>query len=189
MDQWTNLAGMPPDEAKRYVLAHITDLNLLKKQIDEAKAEAATWESRAALAAAKGMAELQSQAQAQLESANAKIQSLEAEAAALASDIARMKEQIPGLEARVRSVDPDVLLAGLQMVTGEMDDPGKARLESDVKSVQADDALAALKARLGLRPDEGDAPADDVGAAGGPLAGEGPTSGDDSQKTEPGGAS
>jgi hypothetical protein len=152
MDQWTDLRGMAPEAAKEYILAHITDLKLLEQKVAEAEVEAKTWEDRAKLAQEKGLVELLGPAQARAAETRAKADALKAEALALKADIERMREQVPGLQARVRSVDPDVLLANLQMVTGEMEHPGAAKVEEGVKAVQADDALAALKASLGMAP-------------------------------------
>ncbi len=152
MEDWTNLRGMSPGSAKEYILAHMTDLNLLKMRVKEADADAASWEQRASLARGKGLDELASQADARFQEARAKANALKMEAIALADDIKRMHDQVPGLEARVRSIDPDALLAELQLVTGEMDNPGVAKLEAEVKSAQADEALAALKASLGMAP-------------------------------------
>jgi hypothetical protein len=152
MDQWTDLRGMAPEEAKSYVLAHLTDLKLLQQRVAEAEAECASWQARVSLAETKGLVELQAQAAAKLAESRSKADSLKAEELALAKDIETMRQQVPGLAARVRSVDPDILLAGLQMVTGEMDDPDKGKLEAEVKHIQADDALSALKVSLGMAP-------------------------------------
>jgi chromosome segregation ATPase len=156
---------MPPEEAKRYVLAHMTDLKLLQQRLSEADTEAASWEARVKLAQAKGMADLEAEAAGRAAAAREKAASLRAEADALARDIERMREQIPGLEARVRSVDPDVLLAGLQMVTGEMEHPGEARLDAQVKATEADEALAALKASLGMAPPPPPPPSPEAGVS------------------------
>jgi hypothetical protein len=152
MEDWVDLRGMTPEAAKDYILAHMTDLNVLKQRIGEADAETASWEARVKLAAEKGLAELEAQAGLRLSEARARANALKTEAISLATDIKKMRDQVPGLEARVRSVDPDILLAGLQMVTGEMDHPGESKLNEAVASAQADDALAALKSSLGMAP-------------------------------------
>ncbi len=150
MDQAINLSGMGQEDARRYILAHITDLNVLKGKIKEKEAELDNWKSRSALADERGLLELKSGAEAQASLIAEELAKLQAEAAALQSDIDTMKSQLSVLGARERRIDPDQLLAELQMVTGEMENPGKADVEKDLKAVEADQALAALKASLGM---------------------------------------
>lgn len=152
MDQNISLTGMSPQEAKSYILAHITDLNLLKKRIEEMQADLESWRSRAALAASKGIADLAATAEAQAARVAETLAPLLAEAQALKRDIETMKEQLPGLAARERSIDPDQLLANLQMASGEMDDPDGPRLEKSFKEAEADQSLADLKRSLGMQP-------------------------------------
>ena len=150
MDQNIDLRGMSPEQAKSYILAHITDFNMLKKRIEETQADLDSWKSRASLAASRGIADLAAAADAQAAKVAEALASLESEAEALKRDIETMKSQIPGLAARMRSIDPDLLLATLQMVTGETDDPGRAGLEKGLKDAQADQSLAELKRSLGM---------------------------------------
>lgn len=154
MDKNINLAGMAPEDAKRYVAAHITDLLLLRKRIEERKAELDSWKARADLAASKGIADLAAGAQEQAARIAEALAPLVAEAQALDRDIETMKSQLPGLAARERRIDPDQLLAILQMTTGEFDDPGRAALDKGVKDAQADQDLARLKGELGMEPPE-----------------------------------
>lgn len=156
MDKNVDLAGMAPDAAKGYIAAHITDLHLLKKRIEERKAELDSWKSRAELAASKGVQDLEAAARAQAEKLAEALAPLLAEAQALGRDIETMKAQLPGLAARERRVDPDLLLAELQMATGEFDHPGQAELAKGLKDAQADQDLAKLKGELGGAPGGGD---------------------------------
>lgn len=156
MDQNVNLTGMSPEEAKRYILAHITDSNLLKKRIEEMKADLDSWKARASLAASKGIADLAAAAEAQAARVAETLAPLLAEAEGLKRDIETMKEQLPGLAARERSIDPDQLLANLQMASGEMDDPDRPRLEKSFKDAEADQSLAELKRSLGMQPPPAD---------------------------------
>lgn len=150
MDQFVDLRGMSPEQAKAYIIAHITDLNLLKKRIEEMRADLDSWKSRAALASSRGIADLSAAAEAQAAKLAEALAPLLSEAEALKRDIETMKSQVPGLAARMRSVDPDLLLANLQMVTGESDDPERAGLEKGIKDAQADQSLAELKRSLGM---------------------------------------
>lgn len=159
MDGYTNLAGMGEDEAKRYILAHATDLELLRKRIVEAEGEYKLWADRVNLAESRGLTDLQAQAAEQARQAGAKLDTLKTEAAALQRDVDFMKSQLGGLKARERSVDADLLLANMQMVNGEMEHPGRAELERGIKQSEADQALQALKASMGLGPAPNQEPA------------------------------
>jgi hypothetical protein len=109
------------------------------------------------------LAALAQAARAKVEEEGGKIASLEAERAELRAKVVRMREQLPTIKARERSIDPDMLLAELQMMTGELlnDESGGrsavateadfAKLETATK---ADSDLEALK----LRAAEGDKP-------------------------------
>jgi phage shock protein A len=152
MDQNINLSGMAQDDAKRYILAHITDLNLLKQKIQTVAADLETWKSRVALAESKALPDLKASAEAQVSAIAANLAALSTEAQALERDIDAMKSQLPGLAARERRIDPDRLEVELQMATGEFDHPGQAAVEREVKATEADDALARLKASLGMAP-------------------------------------
>lgn len=151
-----DLSGMDPASAREYLHAHLTSLKLTQSKAAQADDEAASWDKRAALAAEKGMSELQAAAQREAETARGKAASLRQEAAVLEGQIQRMREQLPGLEATLRSVDPDLLLANLQMTTGEALDDGSAAAaratDGLIKEAKADQDLAALKAKLGMGP-------------------------------------
>jgi hypothetical protein len=160
----TDLSGLDLDAAKEYIFAYAVDAKGLDKTIAEAEAELERWKTRAALAEARlatdpAMAALVQAAGAKVEEAKATIVSLGAERAELRAKIARMREQLPMIKARERSIDPDRLLAELQLMTGELlGDSGTegrsqaateadfAKLESEAK---ADADLEALKRRAG----------------------------------------
>jgi hypothetical protein len=87
-------------------------------------------------------------------------------AATIRADIARLREALPAIRARARTVDPDRLLAELQLLTGELLEPagsgmGTASLEREFDALERDtpqpqsqpgkeDALSALKKKMGL---------------------------------------
>jgi len=152
-----SLDGLDLASAREYILAYAVDAKRIEKETAEAKAEAARWAGRKALAEGKLAGGDQSMA-ALAQAAAAKAAEFEGQAAALASErqellakVERMRRQLPMLGARERSVDPDLLLAQLQMVTGELLGEGApsadaqfAQLESAAK---ADADLEALKRR------------------------------------------
>ena len=158
----TDLRGLDLASAREYVFAYAVDVKRLDKAIGEGQAELERWMGRAALAEAKlaaagtagdqSMAALAQAAKARVEEEAGKVAGLEAERDELRAKVARMREQLPMIQARERSVDPDRLLAELQMMTGELlgesggaaTEAAFAKLEAESK---ADADLDALKRR------------------------------------------
>jgi phage shock protein A len=170
----TDLSGLDLDSAKEYIFAYAVDVKRLEKEIAEARQELERWKGRQALAegklaaarpesappAADPMAALAEAARSKVAGAADKLVALEAERADLRAKINRMREQLPIISSRERSIDPDRLLAELQMMTGELlsgtdgpDSDGRsqaateadfAKLEADAK---ADSELEALRRR------------------------------------------
>jgi outer membrane murein-binding lipoprotein Lpp len=174
----TDLRGLDLASAKEYVFAYAVDVKRLDKAIVEEETELERWKARLALAESKlaaagaagdpSMAALAGAARAKVEEEAGKIATLEAERAELRAKVSRMREQLPMIQARERSIDPDLLLAELQMMTGELlgesgggTEPGGqgaaaseaafAKLEAESK---ADAELDALKRRAadGAKP-------------------------------------
>jgi len=149
----TNLAGMSAGAAKDYVFSHITQKKLNEKRLSELAAEAQKWKGRSDLAREKSAPDLAAQAEAQAAEIEGKIAALTAENDALKNDIAAMIRQIPALAAAERSIDPDLLLQELLIAAGlnpgDEDKLGRDRKFADLeKEAAAEDALAALKAKL-----------------------------------------
>jgi phage shock protein A len=173
MNDDTNLGGMDYETAREYVLGFMTSLKQVEQELATQRAELETWTKRAELASSKGMAELQAQALAQAEIVAAKLPPLEAERADLASKIEAMRGQLPMLKATERSVDPDALLANLQMATGEYLEPEKTaarQAEASIRELGADSALEELKRKLGMAPAPDSSPISADGAPGEPPA-------------------
>ncbi|MGA2548234.1 MAG: hypothetical protein ABSF43_16935 [Rectinemataceae bacterium] len=155
-----NLSGLDLASAKEYIFAFAVDAKRLDQDIAAARGELERWKGRLGLAEGKlaagdqSMSALVQAARAKVEEGGGKVASLEAERVELRVKVARMREQLPTIKARERSIDPDMLLAELQMMTGELlgDQSGGggaaeadfARLETAAK---ADSDLAALKRR------------------------------------------
>jgi hypothetical protein len=160
----TDLRGLDLGAAKEYIFAFAVDAKRLDKEIADAGAELERWKGRVGLAEAKlaaqgadaSMATLAEAARAKAAEWAGKISSLEAERAELRAKIARMREQLPMIQARERSIDPDRLLAELQLMTGELlgEDAGgrsPAATEADFAKLEAgakaEADLEALKRR------------------------------------------
>jgi chromosome segregation ATPase len=150
------LLSLDLDGARDYLLAWATTIKRYDQDLAALDATIGTWRSRIDLAASKGQAELAEAAKAKAEELEAQRASLALEKEGLSRDLSRLKERIPYLKSRQRSIDPDRLLAELQAMTGDIleAEPGAtaaldAELEKTEKQSRAEDALAELKRRMG----------------------------------------
>jgi phage shock protein A len=148
-----DLTGMSVLDAKEYIRQHIITLKLTEKARDALAEQNDAWVSRISLAQSTGVADLAGQAQQELDNIRTKYASLGEEIADLKAKIEKMKQQLPGLAARERSIDPDLLQQELLIATGYLpgdDDKAAADQEFRVveKSAAADAALEALKEKM-----------------------------------------
>jgi phage shock protein A len=135
------------------IYAYTTDVKRHEKDLESLRQEESVWETRTRLAHEKGLADLEAGASERLSQLKEKIFSIESSRSELSHDLARLKEALPGIKARERSIDPDMLQAELSMMTGEAMDPGKANLEKELNALETpsgSDALAELKRKMGL---------------------------------------
>jgi hypothetical protein len=116
----TDLTGLDLSGAKEYIFAFAVEAKRMEKEIAAAAADLELWKGRIDLAEGKGMAELAAAARAKADEIVSKIAALEAERADIKAKVARMRENLRGIAARERSIDPDRLLAELQLMTGEL---------------------------------------------------------------------
>lgn len=142
--------------AKEYLLAWATTVKRYDQDIAVLDQETATWKGRVKLAEDQGRADLAEAARSRCAELEGKRAALAGERAVLASDVVRLRERLPYLKARERSIDPDLLLAELQSMTGELLDPEaatKAKVDGDIAKLEkesaADAALAELKRKIG----------------------------------------
>lgn len=150
------LSRLDYDGAMNLLFAYTTDIKRADKEIDALRKEIALWTSRVSLAEGKGLTELAAGARAQLAQLDAKVADILASRAEMERDTGRIKEALPGIKAKERSIDPDLLQAELSMMTGEALDPEKAKLDRELDALSKTDGsadpLAALKRRMGLEP-------------------------------------
>ena len=135
------------------IYAYTTDVKRHEKDLESLRQEESVWEGRVRLAREKGLADLEAGASERVTQLKEKILSIESSRVELARDLARLKEALPGLKAKERSSDPDMLQAELSLMTGEAMDPGKANLDKELKALETPsghDALAELKRKMGL---------------------------------------
>ena len=145
-----DLSGMKANEAKDFIMGVITTLKLTEKQIHSLEDEEAKWRSRVDMARSRGMDELEREAGREVEAISTKLAGLREEALSFKNSIAEMRRQLPGLAARERSIDPDLLEQELLMVLGQTEEENETekafrKLE---KEGEADTALEALKAKM-----------------------------------------
>lgn len=151
----TDLRGLSAADARAYAIEFMTALKALELDLASVGEELSLWAKRVELAASKGAVELEAAARAKIDELGLRKTTLSAEREELARKVTRIREKLPMAGAAERSVDADLLLAQLRMAAGQepddRDDPAGAaspRLESDLASLGADDALAALKKKL-----------------------------------------
>lgn len=144
----TDLRGMSLEEAKEYILAFLTTLKTGEKELAVLNEDIALWESRVQLARDNSEAGLEEAARSRLTGLQNRKELLEAERTELGAKIARMREQLPIIKASERTVDADLLLAQLQMMTGEALEGASPPIEEGFANMNADAELDALKQKL-----------------------------------------
>jgi hypothetical protein len=147
-----NLAGVSAAAAKEYIVGFIGTLKLTEKEIAFLETEAAKWKERSVLARSRGMNDLFAEAEKETEKITARLAGLLEEKRKLEKNIAVIRKQLPGLAARERSIDPDLLEQELLMAAGYLPgDEEKARNEqlfaAMKKETDADAALEMLKVK------------------------------------------
>jgi phage shock protein A len=145
-----NLDGMSAAAAKEYIFGLIATLKLTEKDIRSLEEEAAKWKGRVELARSGGKDDLASEAEKEAQRAEEKLIGLRVEEESLRDQIEEIRKKLPGLAARERSVDPDILEQKLLMAlgkTGEEAETEKA-FEKLEKDASAEAALQALKEKM-----------------------------------------
>lgn len=147
----TNLSGLDYASARAYALEFMTALKTTERALADAREELKLWTGRIDLAASKGMVDLETAARGKAADIQEQIRELEAERAETAAKVVRIREKLPVIKATEKSVDADLLLAELQMVTGEAMNPQAAelsKLDDEIKTGAADSALEELKRKM-----------------------------------------
>ena len=142
---------MSPADAKEYIFGFISTLKLTEKEISRLAEEADKWKNRADLARSRGADDLLSAAIMELENVYTKLAALKEEESSLKNQIDFMRRQLPGLSARERSIDVDLLEQELLMALGRTGEEAETErsFQKLEKESSADAALQALKAKLG----------------------------------------
>jgi len=140
--------------AMELLLAYTTDIKRHDKDIEALEKDRRLWNSRVKLAEERSLAELAQGARAQLSRIEASLSGLAAARDELKLDVFRIREALPAIKARRRSIDPDLLQAELSMLVGEEQGLPAAKLEDEFKALEEkaedQDPLEKLKRKMGL---------------------------------------
>jgi len=154
-----NLTGMQTAEAREYISAFIATVKLTEKDIQSLENEAEKWKNRMELARSKGMEELAAEAEKEAEKINTKLAGLREEECILRERVTAMRRQLPGLAARERSIDVDLLEQELLMALGRTGE--ETETERTFKTLEkesaADAALEVLKSKMNGADENGGA--------------------------------
>jgi phage shock protein A len=144
------LDGMSAAAAKEYIFGLIMTVKLTEKEIHSLEGEAAKWRGRVELARSSGKNDLAFEAEKETERIENKIAGLCEEENSLKNQIEEIRRQLPGLAARERSIDADLLEQELLIALGQTEE--EAETEKAFKKLEnesnADSALQALKEKM-----------------------------------------
>lgn len=136
------------------LLAYTTDIKRHEKDMEGLERDRQLWDSRVKLAEGKGLAELAEGARTQLSRIEASLSGIVAARDELRLDVSRIREALPSIKARRRSIDPDLLQAELSMLAGGEEEASAAKLEDEFKALEGAaenaDPLEKLKRKMGL---------------------------------------
>jgi len=138
-----DLSGMDEPTARSYVLSMIVHLRQIEGEVEELSRQSNLWQTRYTTATQAGRTDLAQQAQLQKDSAASKKAALDAEVQRFQVGVESMKRQLKTLPALQRTIDAELLLAGLSELGGAPDS-----VTPELRKLEADDALAELKRRL-----------------------------------------
>lgn len=146
------LDGMSAAAAKEYIFGLTATLKLTEKSIHSLEEETAKWKGRIELARSGGKDDLVSEAEKEAQRAEEKLVGLRVEEESLREQIEDVRKKLPGLAARERSIDPDLLEQKLLMALGKMGEETDTDTEKAFDKLEkesfADAALQALKEKM-----------------------------------------
>ena len=130
--------------AKEYLLSLLTTMKQLKTKHTQLEEEVAKWQSRVILADEKGRPDLAAQASTRLNDAKEQLSRIRGEEVELLRERDELKRQILiAKDMPEMKVDADLLLAQMQMITGEPD-----TVAEEFKNEEVEGALRSLKQQL-----------------------------------------
>ena len=139
-----DLTGLDPQAAKQYIVAVISSLKSTTAKRAELEKERDIWTSRIELAKQNDKSDLQAAAEIRAQDIENELYRIQAVEKALSDGVARMKRQLRMMQNQPQlSIDPDALLAGLELLGGETDE-----LADKFKDEEAKQALDELKKKI-----------------------------------------
>ena len=141
---------MNTTEAKEYIFGLVATIKLTEKEIQSLEEESAKWKNRIALAGSKGDEALLREAEREAERINSRLATLMEERQSFRNEIEKMRRELPGLAARERTIDADLLEQELLIALGQTEEEVKTKREFEKmeKNHAAETALENLKAKL-----------------------------------------
>ena len=140
-----DLTGLEPSSAKEYVVAIIADLKQTKARRIELEGKLQLWEGRMRLAERENRPDLATKASSQADLVRSDIASVRAQETEYVRGIDRMKRQLTMIESEAGlSVNADLLLAQLELITGERDE-----LSDTFKEEELNEELERMKREMG----------------------------------------
>jgi chromosome segregation ATPase len=148
-----DVSGLNTQQAKEFLLGHITALKETERQYQSNLEEFKLWQQRSELAAKKQREDLKLAAQARSEEIKASLEKLLAEMQELKKGIDVIKSQLPAIAAESElTIDAEALALELEAVAGKPDLTAQA-----IKDLDTEQQLENLKAKINKSPgDSGD---------------------------------
>ncbi|MCL2008569.1 MAG: chromosome partitioning protein [Treponema sp.] len=141
---------MNASTAKEYIHGLITSLKLTEKDISRLEADEKKWRDRAELARNKGEASLSLEAEKEANQVSNRLDKLREEEHSIQAEIKTIRSQLPGIAARERSIDNDLLEQQLllSLWNSEEEAMSSRAFQKLEKEKTAEEELNALKAKM-----------------------------------------
>jgi hypothetical protein len=141
---------MDERSAKEYVVALITTIKNTRTKRKKLENEIETWKNRVKLARENGRSDLEAQAVQRVGEKEQELDAIKTEEREFIRELHSAKAQLKTIQNQPSlSINPDLLLAELEMVVGEHDETGEK-----FREFEAEQALNDLKKQLDSEGDE-----------------------------------
>lgn len=140
-----DLTNMDERSAKEYIVALITTVKNTRTKRKSLEKEVELWKNRVELAREKEREDLEAEASRRVEEKEQELEAIKTEEAQFIRELQQAKAQLKTIRNRPSlSINPELLLAELEMVVGEHDETGEK-----FREFEAERALNELKKQLG----------------------------------------
>ncbi len=139
-----DLGAMRPEDARDYVLAYVTAWKRLQKEIGVLQEQILLWEGRVKAARERSEPQLATSTRDQVEKLKGELEKRRTEEEDLSRRVSLLKRRLKSLRVHPGlSVDPQALLAQLQVLLGET-----VPIDGALREQEAQAALEELKRRI-----------------------------------------